>query len=185
MVNQRETIEIIGRTLKESPKIPDQMSYLLREADPEGADANVSVPLIEIQNIDTTRDDPTNSNFVDYLTNDAGEQVGYVYQTTWEMSLEIDIWTADGSDNDVDEFAAQMREVLYAYDTRGHDKQFRDENGEPVSDIWGFALQDGQRNDSLVETPSVRRWRQNARVRGAEVFTSTTENPPVRNVTQQ
>lgn len=185
MVQSREALKIIAETLRRSPKFPEEMSFILREPDPDGQDGAVSVPVTVLQDTETTRDDPSNANFEGYLENDAGERVGTVYETKWEMSLQIDIWTAAGSDYNVDEIGQQLHEVLYAYDTRGPDRTFVDEEGEPRELIYDFTLQDGNRNDNLDQTPSVRRWRQLARVRGAERLTTTSENPPVRNVTQQ
>jgi len=184
MVQSREALKIIGDTLRRSQKMPEDMSYVLREPDVEGQDAAVSVPVTILQDTDTTRDDPANSNFNGYLTNDAGEEVGKIYETHWEMSLQIDIWTAAGSDVDVDTLGQQLHEVLYAYDTRGPDKTFVDEDGEKREMIYDFTLQDGSRDDNLDQTPTIWRWRQQARVRGAELLTTTSTEPPVRNVTQ-
>ena len=184
MVQSREAIEIIAGTLKRSSKIPEEMSYILREPDPEGEDSAVSVPVTVLQETDVTRDDPSNDNLTGYLTNDDGGRVGRVYETKWEMSLQIDIWTAAGSDYNADELGQQLYEVLYTYDNRGPSKAFRDDTGEKRELIYDFSLQDGSRNDSLDQTPSVRRWRQEARVRGAEQLTETSNDPPVRTTTQ-
>lgn len=185
MVQSREALKIIADTLRRSQKMPEDMSYVLREPDVEGQDSAVSVPVTILQDTDTTRDDPANSNFSGYLTNDAGERVGKIYETHWEMSLQLDIWTAAGSDADVDELGQLLHEVLYDYDTRGPDKTFVDEDGEKREMIYDFTLQDGSRDDNLDQTPSIWRWRQQARVRGAEQLTTTSTDPPVRNVTQE
>jgi hypothetical protein len=185
MVQSREALKIIADTLRRSSKMPEEMSYILHEPDPDGEDSAVSVPVTVLQDTDTTRDDPSNSNFEGYLLNDSGERVGTVYETKWEMSLQIDIWTAAGSDYNVDKLGKELHEVLYAYDTRGPDKTFVDGTGEGRELIYDFTLQDSNRDDNLDQTPSVRRWRQLARVRGAERLTTTSDDPPVRNVTQQ
>jgi hypothetical protein len=168
MVTSREAIEIIARTLDEHPEMPDEMSYLTHEADTDGSDAAVTVPVVEMQDIESGRDDPSNSNFIGYLTNDNDEDVAEVYETKWEMELRMDIWTAARSSHDVDELGKTMRKILYTYDSRGPDKQFTDETGVVEEGIYDFSLQEHLRDDSLTETPSVRRWRQFARVRGAE-----------------
>ncbi len=184
MVQSRDALKIIADTLRRSPKMPEEMSYILHEPDPDGQESAVSVPVTVLQDTETIRDDPSNSNFIEYLKNDDGERVGEIYETKWEMSLQIDIWTAAGSDYNVDELGKQLHEVLYAYDSRGPAKVFVDQDGEPRELIYDFSLQDGERNDQLDQTPSVRRWRQLARVRGAERLTLTSDDPPVRNVTQ-
>lgn len=185
MVQSRDALTIIADTLRRSPKMPEEMSYVLREPDPDGQDSAVSVPVTVLKDTETTRDDPSNDNLTGYLENDAGERVGKIYETKWQMSLQIDIWTAAGSDYNVDTLGQELHEVLYAYDTRGPDRTFVDDEGEPRELIYDFTLQNGSRNDNLGQTPSVRRWRQLARVRGAEQLTTTSDNPPVRNVTQQ
>lgn len=184
MVTQREAMDVIAGTLQRHASIPDDMSYLIREADPDGVDAGVSVPLIELQDIVSNRDDPSNSNLVGYITNESDERVGYVFETKWEMQLQMDIWTVDGSDRDVDSLGKRLKEVLYTYDSRGPDKTFLDDDGTPVEGIYDFSLQDAQRNDSLVETHSVRKWRQNARVRGAEELRLTEEKYVIKQATE-
>lgn len=185
MVSSRQAITIISDTLQRSSKLPKEMSYVLREPDPDGEDASVSVPVVVLQDTETNRDDPSHTNLRGYMENDSGERIGRIYRTSWEMSLQIDIWTAAGSDYNADNLGRQLHEILYAYDTRGPDKTFVKEDGEHVDQIYDFALQDGSRNDSLDQTPSVRRWRQTARVRGVEQLTEIAEEPPVRKVTQE
>lgn len=180
MVSSREAVQIIANTLRRSDKYPDDMSYILDEPDPEGRDSAVSVPVTVLQDIDTRRDDPSNSNFVEYLTNDDGEQVGKIYETKWEMSLQIAIWTASGSHTTVDTLGRHLYEILYQYDSRGPADTFVDADGEPISSIYDFSLRERSRDDSLVETPSVRRWQQSARVRGVQTMVQTADEPPLR-----
>jgi hypothetical protein len=185
MVQSREALKIITDTLRRSGKMPEEMSYILHEPDPEGQDSAVSVPVVVLQDTETTRDDPSNDNIAGYMENDDGERIGTAYETKWEMSVQIDIWVAAGSDYNVDELGQKLHEVLYMYDTRGPDKTFVDEDGEACELLYDFTLQDGNRNDNLDQTPSVWRWRQLARVRGAELLTTSSENPPIKDVTQQ
>jgi hypothetical protein len=180
MVDHRETIEIIANTLKRNTKIPDDLSYLPHEADTSGSDADVATPVLVLQAISNQRDDPSNDNFVGYITNDNDEQVGYIYESKWEMNLQMDVWTAAGSDADPDTYGKFVREVLYTYDTRGPDKTFRDEDGKPIDQIYDFMLTSRSRDDSFVETQSIRRWRQEATVRGAERLTVPAQEPPIR-----
>lgn len=179
MVTNREATQIIGRTVAEHPDMPDELSYITHEADTDGEDSVVSVPVIELQDIETERDDPSNSNFVTYLTNDQDQRVAELYETKWEMELRMDIWTAARSSFDVDELGKTLRKILYTYDSRGPDQQFVDDDGTVENGIYDFSLRDGGREDSLTETPSVRRWRQFARVRGAEQLHLTLDGPPI------
>ena len=184
MVTQREAVDVIRDTLSGHPDLPEDMSYLIREADPDGEDAAVSVPLIEIQDVTNERDDPSNSNLVGYQTTDDGARTGQIYETKWEMRLQLDIWTAAGSDYEVDNLAKILRRILYTYDSRGAGAPFKDTEGNIVEDIYDFSMQEGERNDSLVETHSVRRWRQYARVRGAEQFIVPETEPPIAGFTE-
>lgn len=170
MVSHREAVEVIRDTIDRDNRIPDAMSYVIHEPDTEGAQANVSLPLIVFEILDTTRDDQNNSNFKEYVYNSKGQQVGRIFEEKWQMSLQMGIWTADGSDYNADELAATLRTVLYDYDVKGPDKTFQDDQGDPVPDIWNFTLEDTERADDLTQTPTIRRVRVSAQVYGAEQY---------------
>jgi hypothetical protein len=170
MVSHDQAVEIIRDTIDRDDRIPDRMSYIIHEADTEGAHANVSLPLIEFQILDTSRDDLNNSNLTDFVFNSNGEKVGRIFELKWEMQLQMNVWTVGGSDHDADTLGQVLRTVLYDYDTLGPDETFQDERGEPVQDIWNFKLQNGERADDLTQTPTIRRFRQSAEVSGAEQY---------------
>jgi hypothetical protein len=180
MVTHREAIEVIVDTMERQPKLSDNISYITHEADPDGRDANVPTPVIEVQDLNVTRDDPSNSTRIDYLVDDNDNRIAELHETKWEMRLQIDVWTASGSSNDPDQIGKDMREVLYTFDSRGPDKRFVDNENDPVEGIYDFALQETVRDDSLSETPSVQRFRQLARVRGCEQLKLYYDDPIIR-----
>lgn len=177
MVSHDQAVEIIRDTIDRDDRIPDRMSYIIHEADTEGAHANVSLPLIEFQITNTNRADLNNSNLIDFVLNSDGERVGRIFELKWEMDLQMNIWTVDQSSYDADRLGQILRTVLYDYDTLGPAKTFKDDTGDPIHDIWDFNLQSGERVDDLTQTPTIRRFRQNAEVSGAEQYTQEGLDP--------
>lgn len=183
MVGHERAVEIIRDNIDRDDRIPDKMSYVIHEADAEGEHANVSLPLLELQIANVSRDDDNNSTFAGYVFNTDGERVGRRYETKWEMTLRLNLWTADGSDYNVQEIGDVLHTVLFDYDELGPAELFTTESGEPVEDIWGFRLQDDERVDDFGQTPTVRRLRKTALVRGANEYTQTGEEP-IKTTTQ-
>jgi len=179
MVTQRDAIEVIAGSLQRHADFPSDVSYLLHEADPDGEDANVSLPVVEIQTRNVSDDTPSNTEFHSYITDDSGNERAKAYEKKWDLELDMRVWTAARSDNDVDKIGKRLREILYTYDSHGPANEFTNGDGEAIESIFYFKLADGERDDSLIETPSVRTWRQIARVRGAEYLTTTADEPPI------
>ena len=180
MVSYYDAARIILGTLKRDDDIPDVMSYVLHEADPEGIHGGVDVPLIEAQVLDVSRADEANTNMMAELEDASGRVVAKLYDQKWSMELQLDAWTVDGSDYDSDELGRSIRDVLYMHDHLGPNHPFEDESGEIVETIWDFKTLGGSRVDDLTRTPTVRRWRQRFRVKGSEQRVVPTE--PIRSV---
>jgi|APHM01.1.fsa_nt_gi hypothetical protein len=178
MVTQQKAREHIARAVLTDPRMPSELDFLLQEADSSGSDAYKTLPLLLVEFESTSRPDHRNSNLVGYKQNNAGERIAEVFEREWEATAHIELWTADGSDYDVDELADTLISILYGYETKTTDDPFLDENGDTVDGLWHFELQDGFRADDLVQTPSVRRFRQVAHVYGAHEYVSE-EIPPV------
>lgn len=173
MASQTEAIEIIRDNIDRDDRIPDEMEYVIHEADPSNTHANVSLPLIEFQMLDTTRDDLNNTNRTEFVYDSNGNRVGEIYQLKWKMRLQMDIWTAQGSDYDPSELGKVLRTVLYDHDVKGPAEPFETDEGEPFDDIWDFQIEQGERVDDLTQTPTIRRHRQFATVRGYEEYRRT------------
>ena len=66
-----------------------------------------------------------------------------------------------------------VRNALYPYSSYGDQKPFLDEEGEPVNEIFRFIISDGTRADDLIQTPTVRRWRQEVELWACEEFVTS------------
>lgn len=173
MVSPKDSLEAVERAVKRSDKLPDQTSYLLEEVDAEGSDADVSLPVVEMELIASERVRPNNSDLVGYKTDASGNRIGRVYHSQYEMSVEINIWTAEGGSHDPDDLGERLREALYMHSTNGPARPFRDVNERPIDSIIRFQLGDGERADELVQSPTLRRWRQEIELWGHDEFTTS------------
>jgi hypothetical protein len=181
MVTKPEARELIARAVLQDTRMPAELDVILQEPDAEGKDATKTLPLLLVELDDVERPAVTNSDFVGYKENDGGEQIARVFESEWEATARIELWTADGSSFDIDTLGEKLHEVLYSYDSRGTDEFFTDADGNPVESLWNFSLRDGQREDDLVQTPTVRRWRQLADVYGARFYVEE-EQEPIRDL---
>jgi len=116
MVRAREILDAIIYELKESPNIPDALSYIDRAPDID-TDA-IKLPVLEVSLIDTTKDRDLTSDFVGFKKDDSGRDVGRVYHSSYLARIEISVWTAQGSRYDPEELSDRVRTVLYRFDTQ-------------------------------------------------------------------
>lgn len=172
MVSPSESLQILAQTIDESGEMPDDVSYLLHEADTENDDAGIGLPLVEITPVESDRVHLSNTDFVDYVTDDDGNEVGRVYHAEYEMTAQIDIWTINDGKYDVDELGDKLRKALYPYSSHGPQQPFTDENGSEVG-IFHFAVQSGERQDDTIQTPTLRRWQQQVEIWAFEDFKTT------------
>lgn len=170
MVAPSELRDYLQLTLENSGQFDEIESYITHEADPDGKDGNLYLPLIEIRQIDFDREDLSNSTSLGPIYDDNGEQVGEAYQSLYSATLQIAIWVASGSDHDVDELGDRLRMVLFNYDTRGPAKPITDDSGREIDSIYNFKLLSSSREDDLSRTPSVRMWQQNVSISAAEEY---------------
>lgn len=179
MVTKSEAKEIIVSNIVNDARIPDTVDTITREPDMGGADAQKTVPLLLLAFDDTSRATHLNSDFVGYKTDDDGNKVARVFQSQWETTARIEMWTADRSTHpSIEDLGPTLREVLYTFDSRSRGDPFLDDAGDPVDDIWNFSLQSGGRDDDLTTSPTIRRWVEQATVSGVRYFVED-ELPPV------
>lgn len=173
MTSPRESLEAVKRAIDSAGRLPEEISYLLHEADAAGQDSDVSLPLIEIQPLTSERVNPNNTDFVGFTTDDAGNHTGRIYRSQYELSAQIDVWTAQGGRYSPDDLGEAVRRSLYQHASHGPDKPFRDENEQVIDSMFRFELGDGERADDLVQTPTLRRWRQDVVIWAYEEFKTT------------
>jgi hypothetical protein len=177
MVTKPEARELIARAVLQDTRMPSELDVILREPDADGKDATKTLPLLLVELDEVSRPEVTNSDFVGYKQDNSGNDVARVFESEWEATAQIELWTAAGSSYDVDELGEKLHEVLYSYDSRGTDECFTDADGSAVTSFWNFSLGDGSREDDLTQTPTVRRWRQLADVYGARYYVEDEEEP--------
>jgi hypothetical protein len=170
MTSPRESMEIVARAVAQSGELPSEMSLLLQEADQSADDADVSLPLLEITPTQVDNVVVHNTDLVGYVTDSDGNRTGRIYFSDYEMSISIDIWTTKDGGYDPDELGERLREALYPYSSYGPQRPFLDDEQNPIEQITYFRLQDGERTDDLLQTPTVRRWSQEVELWGCEEF---------------
>lgn len=171
MVSPRESMEAVAQAIANAGTLPSELSVLLHEADPENDDADVDLPLLEIQPITVDNVVVDNTDLVGFTEDNYGNQTGRIYSSEYEMGIQLDLWTAASDDTyDPDTLGRQLRDALYPYSSYGPGQDLTDENGDPLQAITYFRLGDGERSDGLLETPTVRRWSQEIELWASEEF---------------
>lgn len=173
MVSPIDSMEAVATTVAKSGELPSEMSLLLQEADTANDDADVDLPLMEIQPIEVDDVVIHNDDLVDYIIDEDGNRVGRVYQSEYEMTIQIDIWTTKDDGYDPDDLGETLRRVLYQHSSYGIDEPFVNADGENVEAITYFRLNSGERADDILMTPTVRRWSQEVELWAYETFKTT------------
>lgn len=161
--------ESLAEALRSSELLPDG-TYVTEEVDTQGLHSNIRLPLYEVTIVSSIWLNPHNTDFVDYVEDEEGNEVGRIYDSEYQMTLQVDIWTAAGSQHDVSVISDNLRRVLYQYESSGPERRLPHPEGGEVSDVWRFAVTDGGRNDDLSMSPSLRRWTQDIEVWSFERF---------------
>lgn len=180
MATPKESLNAVARAIANSRELPDEMSVLTQEADESADDADVDMPLLELQISEVDFVLTNNSDRTGFVVDDDGNKVGRIFDSEYEMSLQIDLWTTEGDPYDPDELGARLRDALYPYTSLGPDRSFTNASGEPLDRLYQFELGTGERADELIRTPSVRRWSQQVELWACETF--KTEEDYIKNV---
>lgn len=174
----------VKTAIKESGRLPDSTSYSTFELDTEGGQSNVRPPVVEITVIDTARSRPHNTDFVEFIEDDAGNHIGRVFDAKFEMPIQIDVWTAEGDQYDPYDIGQDVRRALYRYDSYmvGNPLPDPDDPSQSLGGIDRFTVDNGSVANDLSMTPALRRWRQNGEVWFRETVEVTAENDYITTV---
>lgn len=156
----------IKTALKESGRLPDATSYSTYELDTEGGQSNVRPPVVEITVISSARSRPHNTDLSGYVTDDDGNRIGKIFNALFEMTVQIDVWTAEGDKFDPYDIGQSIRTALYQYDDHMVGDCLPDPD-DPTTDlerIDRFSVNEGSVENDLSMTPALRRWRQTAEI---------------------
>lgn len=171
MVSPRDSLQAISLAVANAGELPAETSVLLEEADEESDNADIDLPLLEmrIDNVDNVV--VSNTDFVGVKKDSNGNEVGRIYRSEYEMTVDMNIWTAANNDTySPDDLGEKLRSSLYQHSSYGPDDPFVDEDGNTITDITYFRLGDGERTDDLVQSPTVRKWSQEAELWAYESF---------------
>ena len=176
--------EYVRIAIEDSGQFPEVNDYITHEADADGQDGNVRLPLVEIQQTGFEREDLANTTEIGPVTDDDGNEVAIAYESLYSLDLQVNLWVADGSKHDVDKLGDRLRKVLFAYDIRGPDQNFVDEGNRPIETIYQFELGDSNREDDTAQTPTVRLWQQNISVSACERYTDVPDEDYIKTVSE-
>lgn len=172
MTTPKEALHAVARAISDSGKLPSDMGVVLREADETSDDADVDMPLLEIQIESSDYVVTNNTDRVGYVTDGNGNKVGRIFDAEYELTLRLDLWTIEDTPYNADELGAALRDALYPYSSYGPDKPFVDHDGNQIDKIGRFVINEGSRDDEFIRTPTVRRWTQTVELWACETFTT-------------
>lgn len=184
MVDPSTAVAAVSQGIEASGRFPDYATFLTRTGDQQGVDANVTPPVIVTNEISTTRNERNSTDLVGYATDDAGARIGRIWEVTYRMRLEVDIFTAAGdSRHDIADLGADLKQALYRYDaqTRGDllpDPTTPVESDETEAEITELTVSDGEPADDLTASPSIRRRRQTVHTRFVDRLNEADEYGP-------
>lgn len=154
----QDALDAIVRALQQSSAFAGG-DYLTEELDPEGAGNRFDQPIVSLQPVSSIRADQWNTDLVGYVTDDAGNQIGRIFEAIFEMDVQADIWVAAGNTQlDATSLGGDLAQALYRYDSQMVGKAFPAEGGGTLDDVKHFQVREGRRQDDLAG-PGVRRWR--------------------------
>lgn len=149
MVTQTDLFEEIKSLLTQSQKVPSATTILATEIDDTGSQSAIRPPAIEITQQSSDRITTHNTDFVSFVTDGAGNQIGFLFETYFEMVVNLNILVADGDGFDERSIGEAVRNVLYQYDS-----QMIGEN--PPNPIERLTITSFNQDNDLTMTPALR-----------------------------
>lgn len=162
----KEVIETVVDALRSSDNLPDGVNFVGYE--PNIETEAIKLPVLEVSIDGEVRLDEENTDFIGTIQDDNGNDVGRVFESLYQLTLEVNIWTAQGSAYDPRELGDAVYGTLYNYDSAGPAVTLNDE-------IWRVRVGDGETDDDLTTSPTLRRWSQELDIWSSEQFTTDEE----------
>ena len=159
MADTETVLEAIARALRQASGLAAIKGVHTRELDIEGTNANLEFPLIELQPVS---ENPGDMAFVDYIRDDAGNEVGEIYEWSTALRVQIDIWTISGADHDAVNLGDALEMALFRHAEGGYDDPLPDGSGGSYPEI-SLSIDSGSTANSRAlsgNTVFLRRWRQ-------------------------
>lgn len=159
----RDVIEALVAAIKDSGRLPDKTNYVGYE--PNIDTEAIKLPLLEVSTVTEARISEHNSDRQGVIEDDNGNAVGRVYHALYQLTVEVNVWTAQGSKYDPDRLGDGVFSALYQYDSSGPSVSLDDE-------IWRLRVGDGETDDDFTTSPTLRRWSQEVDIWAEEAFTT-------------
>ncbi len=176
MVRPNELVEALLYTLKQSDNIPDSASFVGYEPDIDSEP--IKMPLIEVSLGTQFEISEENTDFIGYVTDADGNQVGRRFESLYEQELTIAAWTAHGSKYDPRTISDAVRDEIYAHTTAGPNKPLRHPEDDRVLDeVWKVTITEGEHTDDLGRSPTLRRWEELISISASEQYVTDAEDP--------
>jgi len=158
MATPTDVLDAIVEAVKQSTAF-DGGSYFTQQIDLDGTNSTLEQPVVSVKIVTNPRVTAWDSDLSGYVTNDAGDRVGRIYEATWEMEAEAHILVAAASDLDTRTLGQEFQQALFPYDAKHSPDPLPDPDGGTMTDISHFEVGDGEPDDDLAG-PGKRRWRQ-------------------------
>jgi hypothetical protein len=159
----QEVIEAVVDAVKSSGRLPDRTNYVGYE--PNIDTESIKLPLLEVVTVTSARIAEHNTDEVGTITDDEGNEVGRVFDALYQLTIEVNVWTAQGSKHDPNVLGDSVYTALYDYDSAGPSKELAD-------DVWRVRLGDGGPDEDFTTSPTLRRWSQEVDIWAYETFTT-------------
>lgn len=161
MVTSRTVLNAIARAIKRSRRLPKGTNYIVGEPDLQGTDSYIELPAIVVGEVATIRDDSHTTDLVGYETDDTGSRIGRIWQASYEMETQIDIYTAAGASakNSLERLEPGTRRALQRYDSQLRADFLPDENGNDIGAIRELTIGESRPENDLTMSPSLLRQR--------------------------
>lgn len=159
----RDVIKEVVSAIEDSGRLPDSTNFVGYE--PNIDTEAIKLPLLEVNTMSSARIAEHNTDEQGVITDDSGNEVGRVYHALYNLTLEVNVWTAQGSKFDPDALGDQVYSALYQYDSSGPAQPLAD-------DVWRVLLGDGSPDPDFTTSPTLRRWSQELDIWAFETFTT-------------
>ncbi len=158
MVHPNTILESLRAACKRSEVVPSGVTYSTVELDAEGEHADVSLPIIEfsIENID--RDTSRNTDRVGVELDSNGNEIGYIFQSWFEMDVTASVITASGGGVNHRDLDKKLRKVLVQYDDRMLGNRLPDpaDSSQDISGVSTFTVGMITPDNDFSTSPSMR-----------------------------
>lgn len=147
----------IKDAIKESGRLPKSTTYATFELDPEGGQADVYPPVVEITPTNMARSTSMNTDLIGYSKDGSGNHIGQIYRAVFQMEIQISVMTAESDVYNPVEMRRSIQKALYEYENRQFDRLFPDPDASgTLGDITMFEMVSGEPNNDFTMSPTLR-----------------------------